>query len=80
MCEYECNSDEVLKNCGCVSFHMPRANDTKICGLARVRTCVEMVPRAQCGCLPPCSDLRYSIRFDKTSNDHRLANIEIPER
>ncbi|XP_075210433.1 pickpocket protein 28-like [Lycorma delicatula] len=41
-CELECLTHFTLKECGCVSYYMPRSNDTRICG-AEKKSCVETV-------------------------------------
>ena len=78
-CQHECSSNQSLKECGCVKFHMPRGKDTPICTLNELK-CVKQLPRGQCDCLAPCYDFKYTFRYDKTTINRRLFKGAIPEK
>jgi amiloride-sensitive sodium channel len=74
-CNAECTANRTLKWCGCVSFWMPREEATKVC-MGRNAACTARAvgwdrktpfdPAAPCGCLRPCSDIRYSVNYKES--------------
>jgi amiloride-sensitive sodium channel len=76
-CLLECQTDYVLKVCGCVKFSMPRDETTKVCSLSEVFCYNQAIlewPYADrqgadtvmpCDCFPTCNDITYSFKMDK---------------
>lgn len=72
-CEFECNVNQTLRNCGCVHIAMPRENSTEICHLDEL-DCVKMQKESDsmgenqsvlpCDCYPSCNDVKYSLKMD----------------
>ncbi|KAK5646215.1 hypothetical protein RI129_004679 [Pyrocoelia pectoralis] len=68
-CRMECLANKTLKECGCVPFYCPKANDTPIC-LAANESCVSIVKELfeqitenedSCKCKPTC----FQVEYDK---------------
>jgi amiloride-sensitive sodium channel len=77
-CEFECLSNFTLETCGCVSFAMPRDDSIKVCEDVRARCYLNAFVNfpnqsalnnfiAPCGCLRPCSDIKYEIAFKEST-------------
>ncbi|KAK5641659.1 hypothetical protein RI129_010206 [Pyrocoelia pectoralis] len=80
-CEVECLTNITLQRCGCVAFHMPRNQTTKMCGpgnaLCMKRAEAEMHTREvdldhanannieRCNCLPSCTSLTYNAELSQ---------------
>ena len=64
LCEFECNTNHTLKECGCVVFSMPREKDTPVCKGVQFN-CAIRLETVQCECFSPCNDVRYTYRYDK---------------
>jgi amiloride-sensitive sodium channel len=90
-CDYECLTNFTLRQCGCVKFSMPRADDTKVCDLDNAKCYfnammtwpdkeeLERDGITPCNCLPTCSDVKYSIKLDKEAQleaNIRLAHVK----
>lgn len=84
-CDWECLTNFTLKSCGCVRFSMPRESSTNVCKLEEVKCykkAMQTFPdedekdqmRIPCGCLPPCTDIKYSLNtlVDFTHRDKRM--------
>jgi acid-sensing ion channel, other len=71
LCEWERFTNETLKICGCVKFSMPRDSETPICNLTSLE-CVANVSTSQQNCLPPCIDLKYSFKIDKSNFERNI--------
>uniref|UniRef100_A0A6P7F4A8 Pickpocket protein 28-like isoform X1 n=1 Tax=Diabrotica virgifera virgifera TaxID=50390 RepID=A0A6P7F4A8_DIAVI len=86
-CKLECLTEFTLKMCGCVNFHMPRKNDTAICGNAKFK-CVkdaEYLLKLQqynlqieneqmdffCDCKPLCTDVSYDVEQSQAPWDKK---------
>uniref|UniRef100_A0A1B0DLX5 Uncharacterized protein n=1 Tax=Phlebotomus papatasi TaxID=29031 RepID=A0A1B0DLX5_PHLPP len=84
-CELECFSLFLLKECGCVKFHMPRYADTPICGSGKIlcyqksigdlvlKTLEESLQNnytnSDCNCLPTCTSIAYDAEISQTDMD-----------
>ncbi|XP_037039198.1 pickpocket protein 28-like [Bradysia coprophila] len=83
-CEWECLTNYTLKQCGCVTYHMPHFGDTQICG-ADLKCYWESSRKLfipvfndedddihalidDCDCLPTCTQLSYAIQVTPLSN------------
>jgi len=79
LCEFECMTNYTLKVCGCVKFSMPRNSTTPVCIVEKAICYLEAMKRwpdyekfndrfeATCGCLKTCNDIKYDVKFQKTS-------------
>ena len=79
LCQYECDANQSLKECGCAKFSMPRGKDTPICTLNELR-CTENLTRGECECLVPCYDFRYTFRHDKATMSRGYFKTVIPDK
>ncbi|CAG9830686.1 unnamed protein product [Diabrotica balteata] len=86
-CKLECLTDFTLKKCGCVNFHMPRKNDTAICGNAKfkcVKDAEHLLKLEQydiqiedenmdffCDCKPLCTDVTYDVEQSQAPWDKK---------
>ncbi|XP_039297139.1 sodium channel protein Nach-like [Nilaparvata lugens] len=68
-CLQDCVSDAMQRKCGCVSFELPRSEDTPIC-LQHSEECIKNVLEVyqgdavsldQCSCLSSCEEIEYNI-------------------
>lgn len=83
-CEWECLTNYTLAQCGCVPYHMPHYDGTKICGAdlkcywasSRKLFIPEFNDKNDeihaliddCDCLPTCTQLTYAIQVTPLSN------------
>ncbi|RZF47249.1 hypothetical protein LSTR_LSTR004958 [Laodelphax striatellus] len=83
-CELECLTNYTLKSCGCVSYYMPRAKDTLICG-SESKNCTgyayeKMIDEeitvtlknkgdTTCNCLQSCTSLEYEAETSQATFD-----------
>ena len=79
LCQYECDANQSLEECGCAKFSMPRGKDTPICTLNELR-CTENLTRGECECLVPCYDFRYTFRYNETPFNRRFYNGQIHDK
>ena len=79
LCDYECLTNHTLEKCGCVKFSMPRGKDTRICLYDELSWNLTFFPQ-QCNCLPSCSDLRYTFKYDKAGMNRRLLSGLVPDK
>lgn len=77
LCEYECSTNQTLKECGCVKFSMPRTKNTTICTIDELR-CTESLSSKHCECFPSCIDIKYNYRYDRAAFNRRFFEGIIP--
>jgi amiloride-sensitive sodium channel len=78
LCESECYSNFTVQKCGCSRVFMPRADETRICNWNDT-TCILDIfydfqeqqadgpsPLNLCNCLPPCTNIEYSVQKHQT--------------
>jgi len=87
LCEHECMTNYTLKVCGCVKFSMPRNSSTPVCAIEKAECYFEAMKRwpdyetfkdrfeATCGCLKTCNDIKYDVKFQKTSTSENVMLI-----
>lgn len=87
LCEFECMTNYTLNVCGCVKFSMPRTSNTPICMIDKMdcySNAMTIWPdyekaknkfEATCGCLKTCNDIKYEIKFEKTSSSENVMMI-----
>ena len=68
-----------LQECGCVKFSMPRSASTPVCTIDNAECYIENMNywpnyekfhdrfEATCGCLKTCNDIKYDVKFEKSS-------------
>lgn len=59
---------------------MPRMKDTQICELTKsqcIQNAFDDLDVTPCGCLDPCVDIKYSIKFEKSGDFDYLAHGNI---
>ncbi|XP_031621761.1 pickpocket protein 28-like [Contarinia nasturtii] len=75
-CEEECLANFTKIMCACVKFSMPRDENTKICGGAKMKclndarkifwaTISGKIVRDKCNCLPACTVIKYNAELRK---------------
>ncbi|XP_070498133.1 pickpocket protein 28-like [Chironomus tepperi] len=86
-CEFECMTNYTLNVCGCVRFSMPRSSSTPVCTIDNAECANDMMSKwpdyerfndrfeATCGCLKTCNDLKYDVKFEKTSTSDNVLLI-----
>lgn len=92
LCDWECQANWTLKNCGCVKFSMPRNKSIPVCdenGIECSRIYSPNYPKASmipCDCFPPCNDISYSTGSSTLfytsglESSDKLNSIEIGSR
>jgi acid-sensing ion channel, other len=58
-CEWECKTNDILQDCDCVLYNMPRDIHTKVCDIIQTKNC-DPNP-SECNCYAPCNDLIYEL-------------------
>ncbi|XP_031621760.1 pickpocket protein 28-like [Contarinia nasturtii] len=75
-CVDECFANVTKKLCGCVLFSMPRDNQTKICGAAKIK-CYKYAVRKlyslfgqmhlkECNCIDSCTYIEYNLKVEQS--------------
>ncbi|XP_037034176.1 pickpocket protein 28-like [Bradysia coprophila] len=81
-CELECLTELTESECGCVKFSMPKKNDTKVCGIGKLK-CYERAEKKlfervrstglsymdECNCLPACTQITYDVEISQAEVD-----------
>lgn len=90
-CELECLTNFTLRECGCVRFSMPRNRTTRVCDLVEME-CYETAHKRwpkhdvmsnssimPCDCFPPCTDIKYIVKYKTTGELHSKTSLRIQE-
>lgn len=84
LCDMECMANHSLRICGCVRFSMPRLSTTPVCTIDNSKCAFDSMQKwpdhddiddrfeATCGCLKTCNDIKYEIKFEKTSTSEAI--------